>query len=327
MPVETIKCKECGSADVTEFKPGSYVCGHCEAVFKHLVPAGTLDFCQVCEGGAIASVGRCANCNRSGCIHHLVSYAYLRDWHSFPGEVVGMFATASTEVRITGLVESPMGTLARHLADGTDLADQNEVNTFLSGWAEKTNLCTQCRWAAGVSALKDSRDAKDKEKQEALRACSDASGPDLLSALAKGAQLLDEEHLWNGFVHLAREGILPSAGHRARIRVRKALGLRYRFEVLESSEKLWVASWSNGVAFNLEGNAWSASTHLDHAPLFSKSKTGDLLVMIREGESPRLQTTTAFSEIYGATLLTSSYRSFDRAAVVREIVQKADVIK
>jgi hypothetical protein len=27
MPVETVKCQECGSTDVSEFKPGSYVCG------------------------------------------------------------------------------------------------------------------------------------------------------------------------------------------------------------------------------------------------------------------------------------------------------------
>jgi hypothetical protein len=38
MPVETIKCRECGSGEVTEYKPGSYVCAHCDAVFKHLDP-------------------------------------------------------------------------------------------------------------------------------------------------------------------------------------------------------------------------------------------------------------------------------------------------
>jgi len=36
MPAETIKCRECGSADVTEFKAGSYVCGHCEAILKRV---------------------------------------------------------------------------------------------------------------------------------------------------------------------------------------------------------------------------------------------------------------------------------------------------
>jgi DNA-directed RNA polymerase subunit RPC12/RpoP len=40
MPIETIKCQECGSADVTEFKPGSYVCSHCESVFKVVSTVG-----------------------------------------------------------------------------------------------------------------------------------------------------------------------------------------------------------------------------------------------------------------------------------------------
>jgi hypothetical protein len=39
VPIETIKCQECGSAEVTEFKPGTYVCGHCEAVFRHVDPS------------------------------------------------------------------------------------------------------------------------------------------------------------------------------------------------------------------------------------------------------------------------------------------------
>ncbi|MGA2165612.1 MAG: hypothetical protein ABSH36_14260 [Solirubrobacteraceae bacterium] len=58
MPVETIKCQECGSADVTEFKVGTYVCGHCEAIFKHVDPSGT----ATCLCGTFA-VGRCAECH------------------------------------------------------------------------------------------------------------------------------------------------------------------------------------------------------------------------------------------------------------------------
>ena len=53
MPIEPIHCEACGSRDVTEFKPGSYVCGHCEAVFKHVTPASGARGCEIdaSEGG------------------------------------------------------------------------------------------------------------------------------------------------------------------------------------------------------------------------------------------------------------------------------------
>lgn len=65
MPVETIKCRECGSADVTEFRPGSYVCGHCEAIFKHV---GVPDSAS-CKCGMFA-IGRCAQCHIPVCSVH-----------------------------------------------------------------------------------------------------------------------------------------------------------------------------------------------------------------------------------------------------------------
>jgi len=63
MPTETIKCRECGSADVTEFKSGSYVCGHCEAIFKHVDPAGTVPQCRC---GHYAD-GACPECGAPVC--------------------------------------------------------------------------------------------------------------------------------------------------------------------------------------------------------------------------------------------------------------------
>ena len=69
MPVETIKCRECGSADVTEFKAGSYVCGHCESVFKHVAPAGTIVACEI-DGCGVLAVGRCVSCGRAFCGTH-----------------------------------------------------------------------------------------------------------------------------------------------------------------------------------------------------------------------------------------------------------------
>ena len=73
MPLETIKCQECGSADVTEFKAGSYVCGHCEAVFKHVDPAGS----SSCSCGTFA-IGRCAECNIPVCAEHSQVYDWRR---------------------------------------------------------------------------------------------------------------------------------------------------------------------------------------------------------------------------------------------------------
>src|ERR1700722_11417538 len=75
MSIETIKRKECGSSDVVELKSGSFVCQHCEAVFKQSTRSGSPELCQVCEGGAVVSVGRCGCCRRPACSHHLVAYA------------------------------------------------------------------------------------------------------------------------------------------------------------------------------------------------------------------------------------------------------------
>jgi hypothetical protein len=80
MPVETIKCRECGSGEVTEFKPGSYVCGHCEAIFKHVDPARATvdrDFCEC--GGAIAF--RCRVCHTGICAGHDAWRAHQARWN------------------------------------------------------------------------------------------------------------------------------------------------------------------------------------------------------------------------------------------------------
>ena len=69
MPVETIKCRECGSPEVTEFKSGSYVCGHCEAVFKYVRPAGAVVGCEI-DGCGVPPVGRCEECGRALCATH-----------------------------------------------------------------------------------------------------------------------------------------------------------------------------------------------------------------------------------------------------------------
>ena len=70
MPTEIIKCTACGSTDVTEFKPDTFVCGHCEAVFKHVsLPGGGAAGCQVpsAQGTScgVAAIGRCIDCGHA----------------------------------------------------------------------------------------------------------------------------------------------------------------------------------------------------------------------------------------------------------------------
>ena len=69
MPVEAISCPKCGSPDATEFKPGSYVCGHCEAVFKH-VDAGRSSIGCGIDGCGVAAIGRCETCGTAFCGTH-----------------------------------------------------------------------------------------------------------------------------------------------------------------------------------------------------------------------------------------------------------------
>jgi chemotaxis protein histidine kinase CheA len=85
MPIETIKCQECGSVDVTEFKPGSYVCRHCEAVFKHLDPSKLTLTNELCACGTFA-IGHCAECAAPVCGTHSALWHHQRrlcssDWN------------------------------------------------------------------------------------------------------------------------------------------------------------------------------------------------------------------------------------------------------
>jgi hypothetical protein len=68
--IETIKCSECGSADVLELKTGSYVCSHCEAVFKHVDPSKIALTAEVCRCGRLM-VARCNSCSAPLCDLHI----------------------------------------------------------------------------------------------------------------------------------------------------------------------------------------------------------------------------------------------------------------
>jgi transcription initiation factor TFIIIB Brf1 subunit/transcription initiation factor TFIIB len=72
MPIELLNCPNCGSAEVTEFKQGSYVCGHCESIFKHIDPTQASitvrpEFCR-CGNTIRGQCGTCHNGICSGCV-------------------------------------------------------------------------------------------------------------------------------------------------------------------------------------------------------------------------------------------------------------------
>lgn len=74
MPLESLNCTNCGSADVTEVNPSTYFCNNCDSVFKHLDPGkltvapsfcscgNRVEFqCQVCR-----DTGLCRECDAAG---------------------------------------------------------------------------------------------------------------------------------------------------------------------------------------------------------------------------------------------------------------------
>lgn len=68
MAIESIKCNECGSVEVTEFKHATYICGHCETVFKW--SSGAAFFApESCNCGKSAA-GRCKSCEKPICDYH-----------------------------------------------------------------------------------------------------------------------------------------------------------------------------------------------------------------------------------------------------------------
>jgi hypothetical protein len=68
MPVETLKCHECGSADVQEVKANTFFCNHCDAVFKYQDPnrATVVQTPTFCSCGNPVEI-QCAGCEATIC--------------------------------------------------------------------------------------------------------------------------------------------------------------------------------------------------------------------------------------------------------------------
>jgi len=71
MSLETVKCQQCGSADVTEFKPRTYVCSHCEAIFTQIsrmldpAPARLMNAACWLLAGALTAAAHLRHASRS----------------------------------------------------------------------------------------------------------------------------------------------------------------------------------------------------------------------------------------------------------------------
>jgi len=133
MPIETIKCQECGSADVTEFKAGSYVCGHCEAIFKHVVPAAAGGGCEI-DGCGVPAVGRCSSCSRRFCATHQAHYTVER-W--VDGKMIDVLSTATYNDRC-----SP--------CHGDQLARERARKQAAKARARAPYKAAHARWEAAV---------------------------------------------------------------------------------------------------------------------------------------------------------------------------------
>jgi hypothetical protein len=131
MPVETIKCQECGSADVNEFKAGSFVCQHCEATFKHIHSGGAQVTCAI-DGCGVSAIGRCRQCGRGFCATHQArDYIYysgnphvarsFTDWCSSCMSHEGWLAQEREKAEKQRLADAQSREIAANIAATTQL--------------------------------------------------------------------------------------------------------------------------------------------------------------------------------------------------------------
>lgn len=100
MPLEALKCPSCGSADVTEFKLGSYVCGHCEGIFKYVEPPAAInvrnEFCRcgniIQAQCAICRTGMCADCGSGSKLDRKDPIESADGWYTLVTVATGGYA-------------------------------------------------------------------------------------------------------------------------------------------------------------------------------------------------------------------------------------------
>jgi hypothetical protein len=126
MALEAIQCEKCGSAEVTEFKRGSYVCGHCEAVFKEApAPSSDSGGCQLDSCG-VPAIGLCSNCGRRFCTTHQ-AVGSREDPMGVSTVRYSDFCTACLEERVQGSRDD----LEAALAEAAAISDP--VAQYLAG--------------------------------------------------------------------------------------------------------------------------------------------------------------------------------------------------
>ena len=147
MPLESITCTHCGSSEVQEFKAGTFVCSHCEGVFKHLDPT-TLTVSQepaFCSCGATVDY-KCSLCDKGVCYRHewqdKTSGAHESPIHRvlserFPGGYRVCLECAAS--------------LAREIADDQD--EGSRCPTCASANVEETCECCSCSFCSDCVQL------------------------------------------------------------------------------------------------------------------------------------------------------------------------------
>jgi hypothetical protein len=159
MPVETIKCRECGSADVTEFKPGSYVCGHCEAIFKHAMSGDATGGCQVDDCG-VPAVGRCASCGRRFCkTHQAVEVSPM-----YQGQILSRY-----DDRCTGCQAEQSARIAAQKREEQQL-DLASARVRVAAVRDRTTTERKSSQQLSVEALREQDAATENAVREFLKA-------------------------------------------------------------------------------------------------------------------------------------------------------------
>ncbi len=80
MPIEQVRCENCGSGDVRQLAPDSYVCEHCHTNFRWVDPTKktVVHKQSVCKCGNVAKAF-CVRCQEPVCEGHRLSHAWGQD--------------------------------------------------------------------------------------------------------------------------------------------------------------------------------------------------------------------------------------------------------
>jgi hypothetical protein len=157
MPIESINCPQCGSTEVTEFKPDSYVCGHCEAIFKHVSPvraAAPPESCFLCDTDSVAT---CSSCSRRVCNKHMVmraEHSYSHFWNA-PGVMSPVLLSHPTgeSFEALGAILAYMHIKAGRSDNDISRVTADPTRREFSAFASGAPRCWSCRASDGIALI------------------------------------------------------------------------------------------------------------------------------------------------------------------------------